>query len=134
MGAYGVRYSLFIIYSWLHVFHTREKKKTHQAQIEPGHETTGANQYQPTTLTCCVRIFLLTFRIFPCTVIRCTVTSHLATYVYEYTSVWLPPCWGSELVEMIERKALIVSLFTNANDYSSETTISVRYKHMDLSM
>ena len=41
---------------------------------------------------------------------------------------------GQKCIAVIERKALIVSLFTNASDYSSETTIFVRYKHIDLSM
>ena len=41
---------------------------------------------------------------------------------------------GQKCITVIERKALIVSLFTNASDYSSETTIFVRYKHIDLSM
>ena len=33
-------------------------------------------------------------------------------------------------IAVIERKTLIVSLLTNAGDYSSETTIFVRYKHI----
>ena len=37
-------------------------------------------------------------------------------------------------ITVIKRKALLVSLFTNASDYSSETTKFVRYKHIDLSM
>ena len=37
-------------------------------------------------------------------------------------------------IAVIERKELIVSLLTNASDYSSETTIFVRYKYIDLSM
>ena len=41
---------------------------------------------------------------------------------------------GQKCIAVIERKALIVSLLTNASDYSSETTIFVRYKHIDLSM
>ena len=41
---------------------------------------------------------------------------------------------SQKCIAMIERKALIVLLFTNASDYSSETTIFVRYKHIDLSM
>ena len=41
---------------------------------------------------------------------------------------------GQKCIMEIERKALIVSLLTNASDYSSETTIFVRYKHIDLSM
>ena len=41
---------------------------------------------------------------------------------------------GQKCIAVIERKVLIVSLFTNASDYSSETTIFVRYKHIDLSM
>ena len=41
---------------------------------------------------------------------------------------------GQKCITVIERKALIVSLLTNASDYSSETTIFVRYKHIDLSM
>ena len=41
---------------------------------------------------------------------------------------------GQKCIAVIERKALNVLLFTNASDYSSETTIFVRYKHIDLSM
>ena len=41
---------------------------------------------------------------------------------------------GQKCIAVIERKALIVSLFTNASDYSSETTLFVRYKHIDLFM
>ena len=41
---------------------------------------------------------------------------------------------GQKCIAVIERKTLIVSLFTNASDYSSETTIFVRYKHIDLSV
>ena len=41
---------------------------------------------------------------------------------------------GQKCTAVIERKALIVSLFTNTSDYSSETTIFVRYKHIDLSL
>ena len=41
---------------------------------------------------------------------------------------------GQKCIVVIERKALNISLFTNASNYSSETTIFVRYKHIDLSM
>ena len=41
---------------------------------------------------------------------------------------------GQKCITVIERKALIISLLTNASDYSSKTTIFVRYKHIDLSM
>ena len=41
---------------------------------------------------------------------------------------------GQKCIAVIERKALIISLLTNTSDYSSETTIFVRYKHIDLSM
>ena len=41
---------------------------------------------------------------------------------------------GQKCITVIERKALIVSFVTNASDYSSETTIFVRYKHIDLFM
>ena len=37
---------------------------------------------------------------------------------------------GQKCIAFIERKELIVSLLTNANDYSSETTIFVRHKHI----
>ena len=41
---------------------------------------------------------------------------------------------GQQCIAVIERKALIVSLLTNASDYSNKTTIFVRYKHIDLAM
>ena len=41
---------------------------------------------------------------------------------------------GQKCIAVIERKALIVSLLTNTSDYSSETTIFVRCKHINLSM
>ena len=41
---------------------------------------------------------------------------------------------GQKCIAVIERKTLIVSLLTNASDYSNKTTIFVRYKHIDLSM
>ena len=41
---------------------------------------------------------------------------------------------GQKCIAVIERKVLIISLFTNASDNSSETTIFVRYKHIDLSV
>ena len=41
---------------------------------------------------------------------------------------------GQKCIVVIERKVLVVSLFTNASDYSSETTIFVRYKYIDPSM
>ena len=37
---------------------------------------------------------------------------------------------GQKCIAVIERKALIVSLLTNASDYSIKTTIFVRYKHI----
>ena len=41
---------------------------------------------------------------------------------------------GQQCIAVIKRKALIVSLLTNASDYSNKTTIFVRYKHIDLAM
>ena len=41
---------------------------------------------------------------------------------------------GQKCITVIERKVLIVSLLTNASDYSNKTTIFVRYMHIDLSM
>ena len=54
---------------------------------------------------------------------RCTLTSlgHLRIRPFGRAAAML----GA----VIERKALNVSLLTNASDYSSETTIFVRYKH-----
>ena len=43
-------------------------------------------------------------------------------------------CCGSSQGNVLREKGAIVSLFTNASDYSSETTIFVRYKHIDLSV
>ena len=43
-----------------------------------------------------------------------------------YTSVYLRNVGSQKCTKVIERKALIVSLLTNASDYSSETTIFVR--------
>ena len=60
------------------------------------------------------------------------MTSHSDTYVYvRLTAVMVGV---RNCITVIERKALIVSLLTNGSDYSSETTIFVRYKHIDLSM
>ena len=39
---------------------------------------------------------------------------------------------GQKCIAVIERKALIISLLTNASDYSNKTTILVRYKHIDV--
>ena len=50
------------------------------------------------------------------------------------TSVYVHLVEGQKCIAVIERKELIISLFTNASDYSSETAIFVRYKHIDLSM
>ena len=41
---------------------------------------------------------------------------------------------GQQCIAVIERKALIISLLTNASDYSNKTAIFVRYKHIDLAM
>ena len=41
---------------------------------------------------------------------------------------------GQKCITVIERRAIIIALFTNASEYSSKTTIICRYKHTDLSM
>ena len=41
---------------------------------------------------------------------------------------------GQKCIAVIEKNALIVSLFTSTSDYYSKTTIFVQYKHIDLSM
>ena len=60
-----------------------------------------------------------------------TVTSH---WTLPYTSIACRHVEGQKCTVVIERKAPIGLLLTNASDYSSETTIFVRYKHIDLSM
>ena len=57
--------------------------------------------------------------------------------IFEHFCICLFGCrhvGDQKCIAMIERKVLNVLLFTNASDYSSETTIFVRYKHIDLSM
>ena len=54
---------------------------------------------------------------------------HFRIYPFDHRHVE-----GQKCIAVIERKELIVSLFTNVSDYSSKTTTIVRYKHIDLSM
>ena len=78
-------------------------------------------------------------------IFHCMYSIFAIMYMYVCTTVKCDPLHGDVTfghfrirvrlaAAMIERKALIVSLLTNASDYSSETTISVRYKHIELSM